>query len=99
MIKPIVVVFILLEVDVTLGGGLWDQGRLAQVQGSEMSQGLFHYMVFVAGVTQENEGKGSAQDFILLFWCKSGELGSRESPRYLCVTMWWQTSPQTFFML
>ena len=43
-------------------------------------------MVFVAGVTQGNEDAGSAQDFILLLWCKSGELGSRESPRFPCTT-------------
>ena len=47
-----------------------------------MSPGLFQeFMVFVAGVTQGNEDAGSAQDFILLFWCKSGELRSRGSPR------------------
>ena len=44
-----------------------------------MSPGLFQeFMVFVPGVTQGNEDAGSAQDFILLFRCKSGELGNRE---------------------
>ena len=52
-----------------------------------MSPGLFQdFMVFVPGVTQGNEDAGSAQDFILLLWCKSGELGSRESPRFPCTT-------------
>ena len=52
-----------------------------------MSPGLFQdFMVFVPGVTQGNEDAGSAQDFILLFWCKSGELGSRGSPRFPCTT-------------
>ena len=53
---------------------------LAQFQGSEMSPGLFQeFMVFVPGVTQGNEDAGSAQDFILLFRCKSGELGTGKS--------------------
>ena len=43
-------------------------------------------MVFVPGVIQENEDAGSVQDFILLFWCKSGELGSSGSPRFPCTT-------------
>ena len=50
-----------------------------------MSPGLFEdFMVFVPGVIQGNEDAGSAQDFILLFRCKSRELGSRESPRFPC---------------
>ena len=45
-----------------------------------MSPGLFQdFMVFVPGVTQGNEDAGSTQDFILLFRCKAGELGSRKS--------------------
>ena len=60
---------------------------LAQFQGSEMSPGLLEdFMVFVPGVTQGNEDAGSAQDFIMLFWCKSGELGSRGSRRFPCTT-------------
>ena len=52
-----------------------------------MSPGLFQeFMVFVPGVTQGNEDTGSVQDFILLLWCKSGELGSRGSPRFPCKT-------------
>ena len=52
-----------------------------------MSPGLFQELiVFVAGVTEGNEDAGLAQYFILLFSCKSGELGSRESPRFLCIT-------------
>ena len=52
-----------------------------------MSQGLSEeFMVFVPGVTEGNEVAGLTQDFILLFCCKSGELGSKESPRFPCVT-------------
>ena len=59
---------------------------LAQFQGSEMSPGLFQgFIVFVPGVTQGNENAESVQNFIL-FLCKSGELGGRESPRFPCVT-------------
>ena len=84
MIKSVVIAFILLEVDVTLGV-VWR--TLAQFEGSEMSPRLFQdFMVSVPGVTQVNEEAGSAQDFISLFWCKSGELGSRGSPRFFCVT-------------
>ena len=43
-------------------------------------------MVFVPGVIQANEDAGSVQVFILLFWCKSGELGSSGSPRFPCTT-------------
>ena len=51
---------------------------MAEFQRSEMSLGLFEdFVVFVPGVTQGNENAGSVQDFILLFWCKLGELGSR----------------------
>ena len=51
-----------------------------------MSPGFFQeFMVFIPGVTQGNEDAGSAQDIISLFWCKSGELGSRGSPRFPCV--------------
>ena len=60
---------------------------LAQFQGSEISPGFFQeFMVFVLGITQGNENAGLAQDFILLFYLKSGELGSRGSPRFLSVT-------------
>ena len=49
MIKSMMVVFVLLEVDVTL----------AQFQGNEMSPGLFQdFMVFIPGVTQENQDVG-----------------------------------------
>ena len=48
-----------------------------------MSSGLFQdFMVFVPGVTQGNENAVSAQDLILLFWCRSGELGKRGGPRF-----------------
>ena len=58
-----------------------------QFQGCERSPGLFQdFMVFVPGVTQGNDNAGSVQDFISLFWCKSGELGSRGSPRFPCTT-------------
>ena len=58
------------------------------LRGSEISPGLFQdFMVLVPHITQRNEGAGSARDFILLFWCKSGELGSKGSPRFLCVTL------------
>ena len=53
-----------------------------------MSPGLFQdFMVFVPGVTQGNEDAWSAQYLNLLFWCKSGELGSRGSPRFPCTTL------------
>ena len=67
---------------------LWDLATPAQFQGSEMSPGLFQdFMVFIPGVTQANENAGSVQDFVFLFWCKSRELGDRESPRFSCVTL------------
>ena len=69
------------------GWWLWDLRTLAQFQGSEMSPALFEgFMVFVPGVAQGNKYAGSAQDFILLFLCKSGELGGRGSPEFHCVT-------------
>ena len=69
------------------GWWLWDLRALAQSQGSVMSPGLFQdFMVFVSGFTQGNENGGSVQDFILLFLCKSGELGGRGNPRFPCVT-------------
>ena len=50
-----------------------------------MSPGLFKdFIFFVPGVTRGNEDAGSVQDFILLFWCKSGELESRGSLRFPC---------------
>ena len=77
---------------------MWDLRILAQFQGSEMSPGLFQdFMVFVPGVTQGNEDAGSTQDFILLFRCKAGELGSREVQDFL--VQWSGVSPQTFFVL
>ena len=43
--------------------------------------------IFVPGVAQGSEDAGSDQDFILLFfWCKSGELIGRGSPRFPYVT-------------
>ena len=84
MIKPIAIVFMRCY----SGWWLWDWRRLAQFQGSEMSPGLVQdFMVLVPHVTQRNGGEGSARDLILLFWCKSGELGSKGSPRFLCVTL------------
>ena len=63
-----------------------DLKTLAQFQGSEMSPALFQdFMVFVPGVAQGDENAGSVQDFIL-FFCKSGELGGRLSPRFPCAT-------------
>ena len=51
-----------------------------------MSPGLFQeFMVFAPGVTQGTEDLGSVQDFVLLLWCESGELGGRGSPRFPCV--------------
>ena len=51
-----------------------------------MSPRLFQdFMVFFPGVTQGTENAGSVQDFILLFLCKSGELGGRVSPIFPCV--------------
>ena len=48
-----------------------------------MSLGLFQeFIVFVSGVTQGTEDLGSVQDFVLLLWCESGELGGRGSPRF-----------------
>ena len=44
------------------------------------------FMAFFSGITQGNWDAGSIQDFILLFWCESGELGDRGSPRYPYVT-------------
>ena len=59
----------------------------AQFQGSEMSPWFFQdFIVFVPSVTPGNEDAGSAQDFISLFWLKSGALESRGSPRYPCTT-------------
>ena len=65
-----------------------------------MSPGLFQeFMVFVPGVTQGNEDAGSTQDSILLFRCKSGELGSREVQDFLVQCQWSEVSPQNFFVL
>ena len=87
MIKPMVVVAVLLGVHVTLGGGCGNSEHLVQFQRNELSSEMFQdFMVFVPGVTQGNEEAGSFQDFILFFWCESGELEGRGNPRFSCVT-------------
>ena len=80
-----VVVFVLLKIDVTLGGpcGIWKYWHSFEKVKCFQSCSK----VFVFGVTQENENAGSMQDLILLFWCKSRELRDRESPRCLCVVI------------
>ena len=37
---------------------------------------------FRSGVTQGNEDEEPVQDFVSFFWCKSGELGGKRSPRF-----------------
>ena len=82
------IVFILLKVDVTLGGGCgigedWHSFREVKFLQGWSKTLWFRFLMLL----KEMGARGSERDFILLFWCKSGELGSKGSPRFLCVTL------------
>ena len=60
-------------------------------------QGTFSSIPGNVCITQGNEDPGPVQDFILLFLCKSRELGGKGSPRFPCVTPVVEIFPSDLF--
>ena len=81
------VVFVLLEVDVSLGDGceIWEHWHSFREMKCLLgcSKTLwFSFVVLLKEMRTRGESKISSYWF---FWCKSGELGGRGSPRFPCV--------------
>ena len=84
MIKLVLIVFVLLEVDVTLRGGCGIWENCYSPREAKGLQGCSKTLSFVALLKEL--WTRSVQDFILLFlWCKSGELGGTGNTRFPCV--------------
>ena len=68
--------------------------RFRQVKCQQLFQ---DFMVFMLVLIQGNKDSESVEDFVSLFWCKSGELGGGGSPRFSCITakpyQYWKSSP------